>query len=232
MRSTLKKYLPEIVYGGNDGIVTTFAVVSGFLGAEAGQSALLGSGAVVLLFGLANLFADAASMGLGNFLSERSRNEQIRLQERTLKGQIAAESDSIVLQTQTSLKRRGLNEMEMEVMLNLFRRKKDLWLDYLRSIELKLKDVSDEAPAANALATFLAFLGFGAIPLLPFLVFKPSLSVGMLSVAGTALALLMLGLLRWRALQGDPLKNILEIFLVGGTASLIAFFVGTLFRGA
>jgi VIT1/CCC1 family predicted Fe2+/Mn2+ transporter len=71
-QSLFAKHLPEIVYGGNDGIVTTFAVVSGFVGAGA-ESEIVGSGTVVLLFGLANLFADATSMGLGNYLSERSR---------------------------------------------------------------------------------------------------------------------------------------------------------------
>ena len=56
--SPFSEYLREIVYGGVDGIVTTFAVVAGFAGANAG-SQVGGLGALaVLLFGLANLFAD------------------------------------------------------------------------------------------------------------------------------------------------------------------------------
>ena len=78
-RSPFADNLKEIVYGGLDGIITTFAVVSGFSGA-----ALLGSSGngevyaitLVLLFGLANLLADGVSMGLGEFLSTRS--EQAR----------------------------------------------------------------------------------------------------------------------------------------------------------
>ena len=50
--------LRELVYGGNDGVVTTFAIVAGFEGAGAEGAAEVG-GAAVLLFGLANLFADA-----------------------------------------------------------------------------------------------------------------------------------------------------------------------------
>src|SRR3989344_5605439 len=71
-----KKWLPEtpnwreIVYGGTDGIVTTFAVVGGFAGAQTDVNAI--PIVVVLLFGLANLFADGTSMGLSNFLSIRS----------------------------------------------------------------------------------------------------------------------------------------------------------------
>jgi len=66
-------YLPEFVYGANDGIVTTFAVVAGVTGAA------LDPGIVVVL-GVANLLADGFSMGMSNFLSERAERDY----ERTL----------------------------------------------------------------------------------------------------------------------------------------------------
>src|SRR3989338_7332916 len=72
--STFSTYLKEIVYGGNDGIVTTFAVVAGFTGANTSLGSL--GYMTVLLFGLANLFADGTSMGLGNFLSTRSEHDR------------------------------------------------------------------------------------------------------------------------------------------------------------
>ncbi len=60
-----KKYLPEFVYGGTDGSVTTFAVVAGSIGASL-------SPAVVLILGFANLFADGFSMAISNYLSVKS----------------------------------------------------------------------------------------------------------------------------------------------------------------
>ncbi|MEX0933019.1 MAG: VIT1/CCC1 transporter family protein [Candidatus Pacearchaeota archaeon] len=63
-----RKYLPEFVYGGIDGIVTTFAVVSGVLGASLSAS-------IVLILGFANLVADGFSMATSNYLSTSSRNE-------------------------------------------------------------------------------------------------------------------------------------------------------------
>ena len=53
-----RKYLSEFVYGGIDGIVTTFAVVAGAVGAS------LSSG-IILILGFANLFADGFSMEIG-----------------------------------------------------------------------------------------------------------------------------------------------------------------------
>ena len=62
-------YLPDLVYGANDGIVTTFAVVSGVVGASLANS-------VVIILGLANLVADGFSMGASNYLARRSTTEE------------------------------------------------------------------------------------------------------------------------------------------------------------
>jgi VIT1/CCC1 family predicted Fe2+/Mn2+ transporter len=61
----MKDYIDEAVYGANDGIITTFAVVSGASGA------MLGSDVIVIL-GLANLIADGFSMGTSSFLAIRT----------------------------------------------------------------------------------------------------------------------------------------------------------------
>ncbi|WP_435333048.1 VIT1/CCC1 transporter family protein [Haloarchaeobius sp. TZWWS8] len=59
------RYIAEVIYGANDGIVTTFAVVSGVAGAALDPR-------IVLVLGSANLFADGFSMGMSNYLSRRS----------------------------------------------------------------------------------------------------------------------------------------------------------------
>jgi VIT1/CCC1 family predicted Fe2+/Mn2+ transporter len=62
-------YLPDLVYGANDGIITTFAVVSGVVGASLSET-------VIVILGLANLFADGFSMGASNYLARRSHLEE------------------------------------------------------------------------------------------------------------------------------------------------------------
>lgn len=68
LRSRLGRYLPDLVYGANDGIVTTFAIVSGVIGADL-------SDRVILALGFASLLADGFSMGTSNYLSERSSRQ-------------------------------------------------------------------------------------------------------------------------------------------------------------
>jgi len=67
-KSVERKYLPQFVYGGIDGSVTTFAVVSGVMGASLNSS-------IVLILGFANLFADGFSMAISNYLSTKSEND-------------------------------------------------------------------------------------------------------------------------------------------------------------
>ncbi|HEU4884421.1 MAG TPA: VIT1/CCC1 transporter family protein [Longimicrobium sp.] len=66
----LRHYLRDLVYGANDGIITTFAVVSGVAGASLDAR-------TVLILGAANLLADGFSMGASNYLSIRS-DEAVR----------------------------------------------------------------------------------------------------------------------------------------------------------
>ncbi len=69
-----KKYFPSFVFGSIDGLVTTFAVVSGVIGAALAPK-------IILILGLANLLADGFSMGVSNYLSAKS--ESAELQEAT-----------------------------------------------------------------------------------------------------------------------------------------------------
>jgi VIT1/CCC1 family predicted Fe2+/Mn2+ transporter len=67
-RAVVARYLPDLIYGANDGIVTTLAVISGVVGASL-------SNRVILILGFANLLADGFSMGASNVLARRSETE-------------------------------------------------------------------------------------------------------------------------------------------------------------
>ena len=68
---TLGRYLPDFVLGANDGVITTFAVISGVVGASL-------SSKVVVIMGFANLIADGFSMAASNILSRRSEAHSAR----------------------------------------------------------------------------------------------------------------------------------------------------------
>ena len=61
----------DAVLGGIDGCVTTFAIISGAVGAGFPSS-------VALVLGFANLFADGFSMGISNFESINAQREYVK----------------------------------------------------------------------------------------------------------------------------------------------------------
>lgn len=168
-KNLMVTYLKEIVYGGNDGIVTTFAIVAGFSGAQRDPANALPV-FTVLLFGLSNLFSDGVSMALGNFLSSRSAEN---------------------------------------VTGNLRVRK---------------------APLFTSIATFVSFIVFGFVPLTPYILWREKASFEM-SIVATLLALISLGVVRWKAGRENIFRSIGEIVLLGGVAAAVAYMVGTMFDG-
>ena len=61
------KYIKNIVYGGLDGIITTFSIIAASFGAGFEIK-------MIIIMGVANLIADGFSMGLGDFFSSYFEN--------------------------------------------------------------------------------------------------------------------------------------------------------------
>jgi vacuolar iron transporter family protein len=64
-----KKYITEFVYGATDGTITTFAIISGVMGASL-------SPLVIFVLGISNVLADGFSMAASNYLSFEEGGEQ------------------------------------------------------------------------------------------------------------------------------------------------------------
>lgn len=228
-QSPFGTYLKEIVYGGNDGIVTTFAVVAGFAGA--GASSQMGLGYfVVLLFGLANLFSDGASMSLGNFLSIRSEQDRYRKEERKEKSEIEANPRIEKAESVEILKQKKFTHEQATKLVDIYAANKPFWVDFMMRYELEMANPFDANPIFTGLATFIAFVSFGAIPLFPYIFSFPFSHPFTLAVIATGFALFLLGLLRYKVTKESVVKSVGEIMFVGGISAAIAYFVGTFFR--
>ena len=70
-KKDLERYIGDFVYGANDGIITTFAVVAGIAGAKL-------SAAIVIILGLASLIADGISMAASNYLATKSESDYLK----------------------------------------------------------------------------------------------------------------------------------------------------------
>ncbi len=228
--SPFSTYLKEIVYGGNDGIVTTFAVVAGFAGAQTDSNLATYSFLTVLLFGIANLFADATSMGLGSFLSLRSEKDLYKKEKSKEEHEIIHNTAMEKAETKELLLEKGFTNVQAEELVEIYASNPKYWVEFMMDYELKLPNPEGENPFLTGLATFISFISFGFIPLIPFIFSKNISEAFLSSCIFTAFALILLGLLRWRVTKENIVRSVGEILAIGSISAVIAYIVGIFFR--
>ena len=230
--SALADYFKEVIYGGIDGIVTTFAVVAGFSGAALTTDMTTQlSFTIVLLFGLANLFADAASMGLGNFLSVRSEKDLYHSIRGREKEEIQSNKPLGKESTISIMLEKGFTQTQAEQLAEVYSTNEEYWVDFIMQHEHEISDPRGEKEVFTGLATFLSFMVFGAVPLLPFILQSEgnAETAFIFSSVGTFMALVALGLLKWRIIGTKFWASLFEVVTVGGVAAVLAFLVGSFF---
>lgn len=227
-RSPLSKYLKEIVYGGNDGIVTTFAVVAGFAGAQSNIGNL--PVVIVLLFGFANLFADAVSMALGNFLSTRSEQDVYQTEKNKELKEIHINLEGEKDESIHILMKKGFDSRQAKTLVDIYATNEEYWLDFMMEKELEMPNPEGEHAVFMSLATFFSFIGFGFIPLFPYFFFSHIPNIFLYSIFSTFLALVTLGIVRWKVSKHGWMRCIGETLLLGSAAAIVAFTVGQLFH--
>ncbi len=225
----LGTYLKQIVYGGNDGIVTTFAIVAGFAGAGAQGSAQIGA-AAVLLFGIANLLADATAMGLGEFLSARSQQDVYTSTRNRELRHISEFPDFERASMIEVLSTRGVEENDAENLTDILERNPGFMAEMIMQYQIGMQNPMDTSAMMNGLFTFVAFITLGSVPLIPYFLFDPTQSTFYTSIIATFGALVALGLLRWKVSDQSVLRSVGETVLIGGICAVIAYGVGLVFR--
>ena len=229
--SSFASNIKEIVYGGTDGIITTFAVVSGFSGANLGSQALDLTLITVLIFGLANLIADGASMGLGSFLSLRSEKKVYEDFYQKELHETEVSLDEEIEETELILYEQGFDKKDLKLLSEIFSKNKRFWVKFMVQHEGGLDDAENTNPSLSAIITFFSFLFFGFIPLIPYIL-GSEISFSNLflySILSTILSLAVLGFVRALISKSSYIISIFETVILGAVASFLAYGVGYLF---
>lgn len=218
-----QSYLGDAVLGGIDGCVTTFAVVAGAVGGGF-------SGLVVIVLGFANLLADGFSMAVSNYQgtkSQRERVEEARLSEEHHIREVPAGEREEIRQI---FARKGFSGDDLEKVVEVITNDRRLWVDTMLTEELGL-EVEGPDPSRAALATFLAFLVVGIVPLVPFVIPGLALDTRFLaSAVATGAAFLGIGVAKGLILGRPALRSGMGTLLTGGGAALLAYLVGAWLR--
>jgi len=219
------RYLGDAVLGGIDGCVTTFAVVAGAVGGN------LSTGVIVIL-GFANLLADGFSMGVSNYLgskSELQEIDEIRRKERLHIEKVPHGQREEIRQIFAG---KGFTGEVLDKIVEVITSNHELWVETMLREEHGF-GAGTRKPLAAGLATFLAFLVVGLIPLCPFLVSGVAASQRfLLSAVITAIAFASIGVAKGIVVKHSIFRSGLETLIVGSIAAALAYLVGFWLRSA
>lgn len=216
------RHLKDAVYGANDGVITTFAVVAATVGG--GLSA-----ATILIIGIANLFADGFSMATGNYLGTRSEQDFYKKEEAEEWDEVRNAPEEERAEVRAILAAKGYAGKDLDDLLRLITSREQFWIDFMMREELHLYAPENESAIRSALVTFVTFILAGSIPLLPYLMFRGEASFAAVSAA-TGIALFVIGSLRAYFSKDSWLYLGFEMLMAGGLAAGIAYGVGTAIR--
>ena len=214
-------YLRDWVYGGIDGTITTFAIITGVAGAALSTNALL-------ILGAANLIADGFSMAAANYSGTRAEIEEYdhvrRMEERHV--EVAPEGEREEIRQIFTAK--GFKGKTLESAIDVITENRERWIETMMTEEHGLPPIT-RSPLKAALVTFAAFSVCGLIPLMPFVLGAPA---GLwTSTAAAAVTFFSIGSFRSRWSSAPWWRAGLETLAIGMIAAGLAYGVGSLLGG-
>lgn len=214
-------YIKDLVYGASDGIITTFAIVTGSLGANLPPS-------VILILGFANLIADGFSMGASNFLGSRSESALYRREAKKEHAHTEHIPHVEKNEVEVILKEQGFSESDAQVMTEKITGNRAFWVDFMMKYEHDMATPDHGGEWKGAIATFIAFVIVGSLPILPYVFFAEKIDRETYSIVATAIALFGVGAARYFVTRVNWFISGLEMLLVGGAAAATSYGIGAL----
>jgi DNA damage-binding protein 1 len=221
--------LRPLVFGGLDGINTTFAVVAGATGADFPI-------AQVLSLGFVSLFAGAFSMGMGECTSAKAELALQRWERARETWEFENYPEGEIQEMVDIYKRKGMTETDAHLIMSTMSKYHDVFIDHMMVEELGIMpDAPNKDPKVDGLAMFAAFTLSGTVPLLSFIVKAAVWGKQDQQRKGTAfgvccglsaLALTIIGAGQARYRKQSPQSTCLQMLFNGFVSGAVAYGTG------
>ena len=213
-------YLRDWIYGGIDGSVTTFAVVSGVAGAQLPPR-------IILIMGFANLIADGFSMAASNYLGTKAEYEDLKRLEAVEHRHIDTFPEGEREEVKQIFRQKGFTGEDLDRMVHLITSDRKRWVQTMLTEEYGLP-AEVRSPRIAALSTFSAFFVCGLIPLLPYVGQLPH-AFG-LSIIATGVTFFAIGSAKSWWSTASWLRSGSVTLLVGTIAAALAYAAGIVLK--
>jgi len=213
----------DVILGVNDGLVSTFLLVSGVVGGGL-------SSTDVLLTAVAGALAGMISMSIGEYLATKSQDEvfdaEIALEKIHLKDHRQHERD----QLSDMLGDMGLEGDDLETVVDIIDSNDDAMLNMHAALEFGIVDNERRSPYAAAVASGLLFLA-GALPsVIPFAIWDDTTTAILVAAILSGIGLFLVGAVKTMQTKKSWLLSGSENLVLGLAAGVLSFFVGRAFE--
>lgn len=216
-------YIGEFVYGGIDGSVTTFAVVAGSAGAQLDSS-------IIIILGFANLIADGFAMSVGSYLSTKSEKQKYQKHKNIEYWEVDNLPEKEREEVREIYAAKGFEGELLEQVVTQITADKDRWVDVMMKEELEMAEET-KSPIAMGAVTFISFIILGFIPLTIYVIDYTVGTEADLFLYSSVMTFIIFGLIGYAksyVTNTSRIRGVFETLFLGGSAALLAYFVGDL----
>jgi VIT1/CCC1 family predicted Fe2+/Mn2+ transporter len=218
-----RQYMRDVILGVNDGLVSTFLLVSGVVGGGLDSTQ-------VLLTGVAGALAGMISMSIGEYLATKSQDEvfdaEIALEKIHLRDHRQHEKD----QLSDMLGNMGLEGNDLDTVVNIIDGNDEAMLNMHAALEFGVVDSERRSPYAAAVASGLLFF-VGALPsVIPFAIWESTSTALLAAAVLSGLGLFLVGSIKTLQTKKNWFLSGGENLVLGLAAGVLAFFVGRAFE--
>lgn len=224
-------YIRAFILGGLDGAVSTFALVAGLGGAKVPVTTLIA-------VGIAKVVADALSMGFGEFMSSTAELDRAkRIRDREI-WEVDNYFDGEVKEMCEIYMQRGISKEDTVTILSILSKYKTFFVEHMMVMEHGVMPPEDDdrwAPVKSGIVCFVAFILFGMVPLLGFIVMymvdgeaaRDTNTVMLVAYLLTAVTLFTMGVTKAKLASEEKILKAGVLMLLQGTvAGGAAYYIG------
>jgi len=220
--------LKPLIFGGLDGILTSFAIVAGAAGGGVGPK-------VVLILGFSNIFADALSMGVGEFLSSKAESEWILSERKREMWEMDNYPDGEIQEMIDIYEEKGMSRADAKIVVTTMAQYKEFFVNIMMAEELELTVPPENYKMESfkeGVIMFCSFAFFGALPLLGYVIIPttfPSLGDSVLFYTAcviTGIVLFIMGCIKSIFSSSPWYMSGTETLLLGGACATLAYTIG------
>ncbi len=224
-RAGLLGEIREIIFGAQDGLVSTLAVVSTVAGATPDRFP-------ILVAGLASALAGIFSMAAGEYTSSKSQREIFEAQIAGEREEVAERPGEAEAEIAYMLEQDGLPGRDAGHVARIMSGHPEVLLKTMVEKELGLAvEEGHGSPLQGAVIMGVAFGVGAAVPLVPYILLPVHGGATYSSFAATAAVLFGVGVVKSRWTRRNWFHSGLEILLLGAFAGIVGYFFGSVLPG-